>query len=912
MSDVLEPAMEARAGDGANRRSSIESLSVASPGDPAALMRAAEACAAAGQWEEADALLVAGEHDFPTVARFVIEQARLAERRFAAGHQTADAFAAVSAAWARVREQLFDDPIGFTAGAKCERNAGRMEQAAALLATARIRFPEEVEPLVESGWLAHVMRDWKLAAHWWNEVRLHAPHHLVGYVNGAVAARERGLFDEAEMLLAEATRRFPHQPSPWIERAALAQQRQDWDEAARRWRDVRERFPDVAASFTGAARALREQRRFDEASALLAEAQARFPGDAVIMAEWCWVAHIARDWPEADRRWTLLREQAAHLPVGYTSGAVALRELRRHDAADALLRDATLRFPGEQAVWTERAWLASARRDWPEAVRRWAEVRARFPHLAEAWLRGAMALSETWDHAAADALLQEALTRFPRDSAIAVEHAALALRQNQLDDAADRYAMVRQRFPSIAEGHLGGATVLRNRFRLDEAAALLEAARDILPDEPRLWLDHAMLPVFSPMRRDRDPEETLRRLAELRARFPAFVPGTLAAIRQLREADRLDEAASLARDAAARLPGSRDLALEAAAIAAARRDWEAAAAGYRAVAARFPDEPGGFIGAAQMLAATGRIAEAEDALRDVIARFPAAAPAYTAYAELAMHRQDWPEALARWTAAHQRFPDDKAFAQRIFDVRLNLAGEEGGAPAPAEAASADDDPRAALRDLVMQFESLGGRGIGCEFGMFQREFGAEPLGLLRWADMPYEGIVQALETRFAGVGLPENTSVFVNRENGRPEYCTRDLRGFMFMRAFVYEDEMPMERMAKQALRRLAYLKDKLIADLEAGSKIFVWRCTERDLTEAEIARLHQAVRSYGDNFLFYVRRQDDAHPNGTVEQAAPGLLIGYIDRFKMSPEGVLASAPASASWLELCRRAAEHARWKV
>jgi len=339
---------------------------------------------------------------------------------------------------------------------------------------------------------------------------------------------------------------------------------------------------------------------------------------------------------------------------------------------------------------------------------------------------------------------------------------------------------------------------------------------------------------------------------------------------------------------------------------------EAAAAGYRAVAARFPDEPGGFIGAAQMLAATGRIAEAEDALRDVIARFPAAAPAYTAYAELAMHRQDWPEALARWTAAHQRFPDDKAFAQRIFDVRLNLAGEEGGAPAPAEAASADDDPRAALRDLVMQFESLGGRGIGCEFGMFQREFGAEPLGLLRWADMPYEGIVQALETRFAGVGLPENTSVFVNRENGRPEYCTRDLRGFMFMRAFVYEDEMPMERMAKQALRRLAYLKDKLIADLEAGSKIFVWRCTERDLTEAEIARLHQAVRSYGDNFLFYVRRQDDAHPNGTVEQAAPGLLIGYIDRFKMSPEGVLASAPASASWLELCRRAAEHARWKV
>jgi len=726
------------------------------------------------------------------------------------------------------------DASACLAAARAERDAGRLERAGALLAGARARFPDEVEPLVESGWLAQVAGDWPVAAHWWAEVRRRPPHHLVGFVNGAAAVGRLGLPDEAERLLAEAVARYPGQPAPWIELATLAQRRGDWPQAARRWAEARARFPDSVATLLGAARAARER--------------------------------------------------------------------HRHDEADAALREAISRFPAARDAWTEYAWLASVKRDWPEAARRWAEVRARFPEHPEAYLRGAMALSESWDHAAADTVLRAALARFPGDSRVALEFAALALRQNQLDDAASRYEQARARFPLLAEAHLGAATVLRNRFRLAEAQALLEAAGKLLPDEPRLVLAHAMLPVFAPLRRDRDPEETLRRLAALRLRFPDWAEGLLASIRELRAAERLDEAQALAAAAAARLPASAALLAEAGATAMRRRDWAEAERCYRLARERFPDEAGGCVGLAQVLAATGQGEAAETTLREAIARFPTEAAVHTAYAELAQGRRDWPEALARWRAAQALFPDDKAFAQRAFDVQLNLVGEGGGEAAAALAP--DDDPRAAVRELVMRFESLGGRGLGCEFGMVQREFGAEPLGLLRWADMPYEGTVFALETRFAGVGLPENTEVSVNRENARPEYITRDRRGFMFMRAFVYEDEAPIERMRKQALRRLVFLRDKLIADLEAGGKIFVWRCTERTLTEAELARLHRAVRGYGDNMLLYVRLADASHPNGTVELAAPGLMIGYIDRFKLSPEGVLASAPASASWLALCRAA--------
>ncbi len=92
--------------------------------------------------------------------------------------------------------------------------------------------------------------------------------------------------------------------------------------------------------------------------------------------------------------------------------------------------------------------------------------------------------------------------------------------------------------------------------------------------------------------------------------------------------------------------------------------------------------------------------------------------------------------------------------------------------------------------------------------------------------------------------------------------------------------------------------------DLEAGNKIFVYRLTDRTLTATELERLRVAMRSYGDNTLLYVRREDATHPNGTVELAAPGLLVGYIDRFKVSAGGEICAALPAASWHTVCRNA--------
>ena len=205
------------------------------------------------------------------------------------------------------------------------------------------------------------------------------------------------------------------------------------------------------------------------------------------------------------------------------------------------------------------------------------------------------------------------------------------------------------------------------------------------------------------------------------------------------------------------------------------------------------------------------------------------------------------------------------------------------------------------RELMLRFESLGGAGHGCEFGLFQREFGAEPLGLLRWADLGYDGITGALRSRFAGVGEEENTRLFV--PDGGDEWWTTDHRYWMAMRSFVKADSMPRDRMLAVSLKRQRFLRDKLIADLQAGEKIFVYKDMRETLPRDQLRGLYESVRGYGSNVLLYIGYQDASHPNGTVRVAAPGLIVGYIDHFTFSPDDKFIGSPTQ-SLLAICREA--------
>lgn len=882
-------------------------LAARSPTDPAPLLPPVQALLAGGYVAEAAVLLDAAQFRFPDHAPFAIEAARAAQRQ--------GATQAALRRWQAVRDRFPASSAGVAGAAAALREAGRTQEAAALLAEAGVGLGNDPGPVIEHAWLAHTERDWPEALRRWSAIRERFPDQPQAYSGAAIAHRNSGDFDQADALLQTALQRFPDVVWLTFEHGWVAHVRRDWPEAARRWEVVRARAPDVLVGYTAGATALRELGRREEAAAMLQDAAQRFPDDLHVTIEQAWLAQARLDWPEAARHWDTVRGQMPDEEAAYTAGARALREQGRADEADRLLREAIARFPDRRPPLTEYAWLAHVRYEWLPSVERWAAVRARFPDHAEAYVLGARALAELRRYDEAESLIAQAMVLLPNAAEVAVEHAWLAYHQRRWPEAMERFALVRQRFPDHVDGYLGGAMTCRDQSLLDEASAILLEGIERLPQQPRLMLDHALLPVYPIFDAQKNRPESLRRLERLRERFPTFEPGYLQGIRLLREMNQQAAAEALAQAGAERVPGSIELAVAFATDALQREDWSAAIERFGTVAARFPNSPDGSVGLGRALAQSGDFTAAEAALRETIQRFPHEPAPMAAFADVAVRRQDWAEAARRWEDAEARFPYEKAFSHRLYEARLRMMESDPAvdptmaatmaaqfAPAPKPEASAVDRQ---VCDLVLQFESLGGRGLGCEFGIFQRDCGAEPLGLLRWADMPYEGIISTLESRFAGVGSEEYTELFLSAiSGGRGEYCTRDRREMMFMRAFIYEDEVPFDKMYASSCRRLQFLSRKLIEDLEQGNKIFVYRLTDRNLSDAELDRLHAATRSYGDNTLLYVRYEDAEHPNGTVELVKPGLMIGYIDRFKMSRTGELSAAPPTASWLKACQNA--------
>jgi tetratricopeptide (TPR) repeat protein len=865
-----------------------------------------------GQDEQAEAVLQAGMQHLPSVPYPALDYAWYANRR--------KDWPEAARRWAYVLEHF--PAHGAVGAASAYREMGDHDRADAVLRQATEQHPSE-QVFIEYARMAQHREDWPEAVLRWESVRSKYPGTSIGYVGSAQALFKAGRSDEADELLRQSTAAFPDDRSTHVEYAQAAYRRKDLPEAIRRWEQVRDRFPEARDhECVSHAAALREAGRFDDADALLRTADSDFTGHRGILAERAWVAHARGDWSQALTLWQSFRAQFPDDTEGYIGALLSLQRAHRLDEADGLLSGAVDRFPQDQRLCAEHARLAQVRRDWVAAVSRWERLRALCPTLPEPYIGGANALIELQRYGPAEAALKDAMERFPENVEVFSLYAKVSARQHHWDDAIGRYEMVRATFPDDRAGYEGGIGVLRSQFRIEEAGQLLDEGIARHPSDPWFRLERATLAVAALDEGQRDRDQAAWNIAGLVHDFPDFEPAYIEGSRLLHRSGRPDDAEALVASGIERLPQSASLAVEYATAAEARADWPGAIRRYTQVTEKFGNSPAGYVGLARALSSMDRHAEADAILTGAMADFPSILSPFSEYAMVASRRQDWEEALRRWRDAQARFPSESHLNEKIFEARMRLLetgsttdasdappGDGNQAHAEAErATSVASSDELVNRDLVMQFESLGGAGHGCEFGVFQRHFGAEPLGLLRWAEVQPDALVALLESEFAGVGLPENTEVVTPPTTGRSEYWTRDTRHFMAMRCFTYEDEITHERMTQQACRRLTFLSSKLKEDLRSANKIFVYKNMLRNLTEQEVDLLVAAMRKYGDNTLLYVRYEDESHANGTVEVVRPGLMVGYIDHFAFAPTNE-PLAPPTASWLQLCRNA--HDLWR-
>ena len=245
-------------------------------------------------------------------------------------------------------------------------------------------------------------------------------------------------------------------------------------------------------------------------------------------------------------------------------------------------------------------------------------------------------------------------------------------------------------------------------------------------------------------------------------------------------------------------------------------------------------------------------------------------------------------------------PDQREIAFAFETVTLTRSIEEaqtlskltGNSDDVSLVAASDALP---LADLALIFENLG---ENCEFGLVQRRFGSEPLGLLRFSSTPLLKLIDALDLRFEDLGRPD--LVDVRASGSGKEYMVLDKKfGFLYHPWVNLGDASPKEIHAREC-GRLPFLVTKLIEDLEEGQKIFVYHGMQ-PLAELMVLRLVEALRRYSQATLLWVELADGDNPAGTVKELTPGLLKGYIDRFA---PGENAHEISLEMWITICRNA--------
>ena len=359
------------------------------PNDPSGNIEAAVVLREMGRLYEAEAMLASATERFPNNPWPMIHHASVAMRRqdWTEGLRR----------WEVVRKKFPNEPSGYFEAGLALREMGRLDEAEAMLASVMEQFPNNPWPMVHHASIAMRRHDWTEGLRRCDEVREKFPNEPSGYLEAGLALREMGNLDEAEAMLASAMTQFPNNPWPMIHHASIAMRRHNWTEGLRRCDEVRKKFPNEPSGYLEAGVALREKGSLDEAEAMLASAMELFPNNPWSMIHHASIAMQRQHWNEALRRWGKVRKGFPIEATGYVEAGRALCELRRFDEAEVMLAEAMQRFPANATAAIQHALAANARKDWPEALRRWRTVRQKFPSAQAGYTGAAAALRNISD-----------------------------------------------------------------------------------------------------------------------------------------------------------------------------------------------------------------------------------------------------------------------------------------------------------------------------------------------------------------------------------------------------------------------------------------------------------------------------------------------------------------------------------
>jgi hypothetical protein len=203
--------------------------------------------------------------------------------------------------------------------------------------------------------------------------------------------------------------------------------------------------------------------------------------------------------------------------------------------------------------------------------------------------------------------------------------------------------------------------------------------------------------------------------------------------------------------------------------------------------------------------------------------------------------------------------------------------------------------------LMYQFESLG---KDCSVGAIQRAYGAEPLGLFRFTGISAPSVIEAIRSRFQGIGAPEFT---VLKSGVDGEYFTEDTRFYMRSHTYVFAGNVEIDLLLKQQCKKISFLVRNLLEKLLANEKIFIVHAIPADIPKEILVELFSVLRNAGSSKLLYVRLPNDGHEAGDVIMREDGILEGYALQFQSAE--IVFTQEIREGWLRLFQNAAMTAK---
>jgi hypothetical protein len=193
------------------------------------------------------------------------------------------------------------------------------------------------------------------------------------------------------------------------------------------------------------------------------------------------------------------------------------------------------------------------------------------------------------------------------------------------------------------------------------------------------------------------------------------------------------------------------------------------------------------------------------------------------------------------------------------------------------------------RTLAARFCSLG---ASCELGYVQRNVGAEPLDLFRWAAIPIDRLIAGLNGKFIRLGD------VIELLGGDPhsEWGFHDIVYHFHSHTGLHGDEIQSADLQRKIKARLSWQRNQLFADLAEGRRIFVRWTSPFDDEQLGPTELAEALRRYGPAELLWVTS------GGTgVQRSGVGQLRGYVPQLAHRDSQHTADTD---SWLRLLESA--------